>query len=400
MPSRAPVWIAALLLAAIATTTLLPAVGFLVGADPRAGGVDLQSRQHEVSLLLDGVAPGSTGRTAAVYPPASYVLLGPIAVVAYDTLKWIWALTALGLLAWLGSALARRGHEVLIPLAFAAPFAFHGVAYGIQNGQLHVHATAAVAFGILLLVQRDGSLRTDLLGAALLQFALVKPTVAAPFVLLLLTLPGRRRPLVLVVVGYLLATGIGLALIGDGLQPLAKWLEQAQLGVEYGAGGSYGNLHSLSEWLGWQRANATLSMIAVGGLGLWALSLPADDDPDRLWMRLGLVAVFARLFAYHQDYDDALLILTLGGLLVVARRGRWVTPARWLAAAILVVQLPPRGWLDLGSGSPGWLGSLRVALWLAAAALLWRSQRPRYRAPGTGEERRGGERAIGGQAAA
>ncbi len=393
MSSRGLWWVAAAVLGAFAALALVPAVGSLVGADPQVGGVDLQSRLHEVQLMWSRTSPYSDRSTASVYPPATYVLLGPIALMSYSTLKWAWAISALVLLAWLGGALGRQGPRELAPVAWVLPFAFSGVAYGLQNGQLHVHATTAALLGSLLLIQRQGTRRTDLGGAALLLLGLVKPTVTGPFVLLLLALPGRRRPLLLVVVGYVVATGLGLLLIGEGVQPLVVWFSDASVAVSYGAPGSYGNLHAWSEWLGLDRANTALSLVALGGLGVWALSLKPDDDLDGLWIRLGIVAVFARMFTYHQDYDDALLLVTLGGLLTVCRRrpGTVAHAALALILAMGVLHLPGREWLGLDEPGPGVLGALRVLAWTAAAALLWRAQRsgPRYGLPRSAV--RGGE---------
>lgn len=370
---RALPWIAAGVLAVIATVALVPAVGALVGADPRGGGVDLQTRLFEIELLWGGVSPFSDGRTATVYPPATYVVLGPLGLFPYAVTKWLWAISGLALLAWLGSALARRGPDGWAPVAFVLPFAISGVAYGFQNGQLHVHTTAAVAVGLLLLVQRHGSWGTDLTGAALVLVGLVKPTLAAPFVALLLVLPGRRRPLVLVVAGYLALTGIGLLLAGDGLRPLAFWLSDARYATQFGAPGSYGNVHAWTEWLGLERGNTVVSLAILGGVVLGALAGTADDDADRLWIRLGLLAVVARVFAYHQDYDDALLILTLGGLLTRGRQGSRL--ALGLVVAITLAHLPDRSWLRLDQTGPSVLAATRTALWLVAAGVLWHGQR-------------------------
>ncbi len=376
MSSRALGWAAAAFLAVFAALALWPALGALVGQDPRAGGVDLQSRLREVQLIWSHSSPYLDMQSASVYPPATYIALGPMGWMSYGALKWVWALSALLGLGWLGVSLGRQGPPALMPVAWVLPFAVSGVAYGLQNGQLHVHVTVAVLFGSLLLIQREGRWGTDLLGAVLLLFALAKPTLAAPFVVLLAALPGRRRPLLLVLGGYLLATAAGLLLIGDGLQPLAHWFVDARGSVAFGSSGSYGNLHALTEWLGLQHANTVSSVSALGLLLVWGLALPADGDVDRLWLRLGLVAVFARIFAYHQDYDDAVLVLTLGGLLTVCRRGSRTEGrvALGLVATMAGLHLLPRDALGLDQPGPGWLGTLRVGAWLLAAALLWRSQ--------------------------
>ena len=378
---RALPWVAAALLAVLAGFALVPAFAELI-AD---GGDDLAARVDESRQLWGRISPWGRGPTAAVYPPATYVLHGPLSFFSERTVAWMWGVSALLLVAWLGSALARQAQEAVAPVAFAAAFAIHGVAHGLAAGQLHVHTTAAAVLACLLLIQRHGSWGTDALGALLMICALAKPTLAAPFVLLLL--PGRRRPLLLVVGGYVALTGVGLALVGEGLRPLVLWLDVAREGVEFGAQGSYANVHALTQWLGLDRANTVLSVALLGGLLAWALSLPDDDDLDRTWVRLGLVAVFARVFAYHQSYDDALLILTLGGL-VTAARVRSARPALAVFGAIVVAQLAPPSLLGLESPTPGVLPVMRLALWLAAAWLLWRAQQSGY--PRRGTEGNGG----------
>jgi len=56
--------------------------------------------------------------------------------------------------------------------------------------------------GLLLLQSKESSWHQDLLAGALVLIALVKPTVAAPFFWIVLFVPGRLRPAMIVSIGY------------------------------------------------------------------------------------------------------------------------------------------------------------------------------------------------------
>jgi len=370
---RVAVALLALSLAAVALNALVPAFGALVGP-PETGGIDLQSRAAEVSRLWSGQSPYGLGNasSSAVYPPASYVMLTPLAWLPYEILKWLWAGSAVGCLLWLGWLAGRvagaRGPEQ-VALAGFVPASIAGVAYGVQNGQLHVHVVAALVGAALLLLRSRPSLRSDLLGGVLLLFALVKPTVAGPFCLLLLARRDRVPVLVGLTAAYCVLTAVGGLVTGEGLQILTDWLHRARGGASFGAGGSYGNVHAWSAMLGLSRFDPVATVIVVAGVVGFAFSGRAARAVDgERWGALAVVALGARVAVYHQDYDDTLLIGVQLALLARWGRGRSLTVV-WVLGALVLVQLGPREWLNLGGAAPSLLEWARLGVWAVALAM-------------------------------
>lgn len=354
-------------------SSLGPALAALVGS-PETGGVDLANRIAETQRLWSGASPYGHGGVGgnAVYPPASYVMLGPLAWIPSGLAKWLWAGSSLLLLAVLGWG-AVHVAEVRTPESVALvallPSSIAGVSYGIQNGQLHVHVVAALVGAAWLLLRSAPTAKTDVLGGMLLLLALVKPTVSGPFVLLLLARRDRLRVCAGVVVGYGLLTVLGGLLAGAGPGLISEWLFRAQGGANYGAGGSYGNLHAWTAMVGLSGADALATTALLVGFAGFAFTRMAGSAVDGLaWSGLALATLMARVSVYHQDYDDALLIgLQLGLLARVARsrsRGALV-----VLALLVVTQLPGREWLDLGGDLPSVLEVVRLSVWAAGAGL-------------------------------
>jgi hypothetical protein len=373
----------AIAVAAVTAHSLLPALASLVGP-PETGGVDLQDRAAEVALLWGGETPYPRRGGNSVYPPASYVMLWPLTWVGYGALKVVWAVTSVAALGVLGALTARVGGGPPERRALFAlmPASIAGVGYGIQNGQLHIHVMAALVGAAALLLRRSPTLPGDALGGLLLLLALIKPTVAGPFALILLLRRDRLGVLVGVVLAYVALTGVAMVLSGEGVSLIPQWLFRAETGARFGAGGSYGNLHAWSPRLGLSRYDGLASVLMVCGL-LWVLAgAPiAAARGARGWCAVGLAALVARIAVYHQDYDDTLLIGLQLGLLALAvgpvGPGAGAAGARrpWLAAAALaalvVVQLPGREHLLLGGGGSA-LEIVRLLVWGAAGALcLW-----------------------------
>jgi Sec-independent protein secretion pathway component TatC len=102
----------------------------------------------------------------------------------------------------------------------------------------------------------------------------------------------------------------------------------------------YGNIHG---WLGNLALDAWV--LPASGLvfvihGLWASRHRAAD----LWVLLGVAAIVARTWAYHQVYDDLLLIVPLIALYRLGR-GESPDPVAWalfiVGAAALVAPVTP-----------------------------------------------------------
>ncbi len=109
------------------------------------------------------------------------------------------------------------------------PVSMYATGAPIGNGQLIVHLLPALIAGLLLLYRGKGKWRDDLLAAALLVFALVKPSVSAPFSWMAIFAPGRARPILLVICGYFVVTIIATSFQETGSLTLFRnWSEHSR----------------------------------------------------------------------------------------------------------------------------------------------------------------------------
>src|SRR5262249_11934642 len=120
----------------------------------------------------------------ATYPPATYPLMYPMYVLDNDINRWVWfshAIVALALLTWMcvresgTDSIEQKICVALLPLAMFST----GVVIG--TAQLAIHTLAASTAAILLLYNSRGRLTFELAAAACMTFALIKPTLTAPF---------------------------------------------------------------------------------------------------------------------------------------------------------------------------------------------------------------------------
>lgn len=362
-----------LMVAAVAAR-LVPETERLLFLESPRGPHDLRLYQGLIRAWFDGV-PVYTEFRHAVQPPALFFILWPIyGWLAEGPTRWLFAgLTVLSL-AGLGILVQREARPATIrERVFLAGLILAGypTAISIGVGQATVSILMAALSGILLLVQRPPSLGRDVAASALLLFALAKPNLTAPFLAVVFIARGPARPLVLVAVGYVVASVASVALHGvgvDGLgQLLSAWLHRS--GPALSARG-YGNLQS---WLGalglrsWALP-ASISVLTLHAFWSWR---HREADP---WTLIGVAAIMARIWAYHRVYDDLLLILPLVALYRLARGA-------------------PRGTnIDVGAGILFGLGSAAllapitplvahaqwalVAVWLLQLGFLMRQARP------------------------
>ena len=340
------------------------------------GAVDLKLL-HNTAQVWAARGPVYSG-PQWVHPPATYALswlnYGWLDV---NPARWWWALTstlALGLLALLAvretGVQSRRDRLFLILMILAVS----GTGITIGNGQLGLHCLLASLVGLLLIVRRNSWL-TDLAGAALLVYALIKPTISAPFLCVALFAPRRLRPAVLVGLGYAgLTLFTASYLHKDLLELLRAWVANLPNLVA-----RHGNTN-LNNWLVGLGLDAWLlpaSFTVFAALALW---VGAHRQAD-FWVLVGISALVARLWTYHSVYDDVLIILPLIAAYRLARAGpaganRDVAAGLFFAAA-LAVSLAPARMINLP-----WPWNLPyeaalVTVWLALMIFLaWTARRP------------------------
>lgn len=282
--------------------------------------IDLKSRHQEVHTWFAGL-PVYEAIETADYPPASYAILWPyLGWLTLASARWLWAVATLAGLC----ALAYVCTRVIKPSGpwqwlFVAllPFSVYPTAVVIGLGQLTIHSLAPLAAGLLLLHRGRGQCRPwseDALAAGLLIASLVKPTVTAPFFWLVLFLPGRLRPMALVLLGYLSLT-LGAALVQEASLPalIRDWLgHESNISLEQG----YINLSGWLAAAGFEQAIVPVALLTLLGLGAWTWRHRAVD----FWLLVGIIGLATRLWIHHRAQDDLLILFPMIALLRLAKQ--------------------------------------------------------------------------------
>lgn len=394
---------AVVLMALLAAAKLGDEMLRLVWRSGRTAAIDLHARHTDVHAWFAGLPVYQT-MVAPTYPPASHALLWPfLGWLPFDAARWFWAATtvvALAVMTWL--VVRESGATGTWPRAFAALMllAMNATGVAIGNGQLILHVLAPLVGGLLLIHRGRGSWAEDLVASACVIFAMVKVTLAAPFLWLVLfappsatgdrVWPWRLRPTVLVAAGYVALTVFAASFQDGGLAlQLREWL---RVGREVSArGGDYANLNAWLNEAGLSRLVLPVSLVMLVALGAWLYRYRRLD----LWVRLGVAALVARFWSYHRVYDDVLVVLAMVALLRIVtsvdRSNRAIAAvpapdgavrdarARGVATAIIgtamfFMLLPAR----LGTAPPPWssiFNGTHTITWLAMLAFLgWHAE--------------------------
>jgi hypothetical protein len=284
------------------------------------GGLDLLTVQNGLQHWFAGL-PIYHESKYAFYPPASYVILWPfLGWLGFTAARWLWAITAVVALYWFIHLILREsGANTPFERLFVIlmPLSMYATGAAIGNGQLIDHLLPVLIAGILLLQQKQAGWRMDLLNATLLLGAFVKPNITVPFFWIILFIPNRLRPALLVLIGYGVLTLLGSSFQEAGLLSLIHgWVKQIT-SLLLSVKGGHTNLHSWLFSLGLKEWNLPASAIVLGLLGLWTYR----HRKKELWLLLGVTAIVARLWTYHLWYDDFLMILPMVTLFRIAKRG-------------------------------------------------------------------------------
>jgi hypothetical protein len=200
----------------------------------------------------------------------------------------------------------------LIPLCVYAT----GAALG--NGQLIVYILPALISGLLLLCRNSSRPRNDLVGSFFVAAALVKPSVTAPFLWIVLFVPGRPRPALLTGFGYMGITALALFFQGGDpwslIEGFRKGVEQMLSNAD-ALSYSHNNVQiwlacfGLGEWI------PTASLVLFAGLGVWTYLYRRCD----VWNLAAVAALVARFWTFHGWYDDLLVVVPLIALFRIAK---------------------------------------------------------------------------------
>ena len=313
----------------------LAAAGLAWGCVKALGdGADLLRRAEEVALFVRGENPYAD--PDMTYPPsAPPVFTALIAPVPASALRGAWLvlnLLALAALVWAVARLAGRAWPSWLVAAFGlALAASKPVRGGIGLGQFHLIPTALVAGSLLAM-----GARRQVAAGLMLGIALIKPTMALPF----LAIPaarGRWRTLATAsaVQGVLLA-GTS-AWLGIGPMTLTRqWLRLARGQMSAGAI----DLPTLLSRAWPAAAGAGPAMTAAILVATLVAAVAWRSRSDlALAAACGAAAV---TFSYHRFYDLVLLAFPLAYLFEVARRrgGAWIGLAAVFAALLFIPEQP------------------------------------------------------------
>jgi hypothetical protein len=308
-----------------------------------SGAVDLRLRHREVQGWFAG-NPIYAEYSASVYPPATMVMLYPLmGWMSLDAARWFWAATTVAVLIWLVYLLAKHsGAETRVEQTFVALLllAMNATGVVVGNGQLILHQMPFLIVGLFAL-EKPASWRRDVVVALCMIVSLVKPSVSAPFLWLVLFASGGWR------VSALIAFGYGaLTLFAASFQsaPLLSLLRAA---IANGSAGvattryGYGNINNWLVGLGigeWMLPAIVLTFIAFG---IWVYRRA------ELWLLLGVTAIVARLWSYHTLSDDVLILFPMIALFRIVKQGQSdqgddVAAGLLLAATMLLMLLPAR----------------------------------------------------------
>jgi hypothetical protein len=265
---------------------------------------------------------------------------------------------------------ARNRRERLFAVLMLLSMNATGVCVG--NGQLSLLVLPLVTAGVLRLRRNRAGWATDAAAASLVLVSLVKPNLSAPFFWLVLFLPGRLRPAVLVVAGYAVLTALAALPQETGVASLlGSWARQSQADC---APCGTADLHVLLHYLGLPGWMFPASLVALLALGGWVRLHRGID----IWILLGVTALAARFWTYHGIYDDVLAVLPMVALFRAARTNP--RAGVLLAVAVASMLLPARLHHFWPHPWPLVFAGVHAAVWLWMLVFLLREGRREVRA--------------------
>jgi hypothetical protein len=299
----------------------------------------------------------------ALYPPTTYLLLSPLALLDWNHARWAWLLMNLIGVAVLVVTLTRYRPQKLPPWSAACVAAFilgfGPIHTAIAKGQLAVVVTAILALAIVAETRHAVVPAAILIGLA----ASLKPQIAAPVVVLYLVQRQWRAMAVVAGVISLLLCIAALRFSRAGVSWahwVGSWLGNVRLSAQ--PGGVYDpsptnplafqllNASPLLRRLTGNQAAITLLLAAVGILVcffLWKrgrvrFSLLADSSAFAAACVLGLVLIA------HRYYDAAVLVFVFVWALRAA--STWKRTPELISIAGCLVMAFPVPALLIGSG--------------------------------------------------
>jgi hypothetical protein len=232
--------------------------------------------------------------------------------------------------------------------------------------------------GIILLHRGQCGWRKDLLASFLILMSLVKPTISAPFFWIVLFVPRRIRPALVIISGYVVLTLFAASFQEPGLvQLLRTWLATgSEIAVTAGKG--HADLSIGLAALGLKGWVLPVSLGVLVVIGLWVYRHRRVD----LWLLVGVAAIIARFWTYHRWYDDLLILLPMVTLFRISKQGPCDKGHDVLAGVLLgitvLVMIAPGGLYLLPSPWNRLYVNVQIVVWIVILVfLLVRSHRER-----------------------
>jgi hypothetical protein len=364
----------------------MPRIYAIPRLTPADAGDDPRIPAKAVPLLAAEGAPEAT------YPPGAQLVLAlMLGWMPEGHVLWIWLIVNLVLLAGFAFLLCRKepGTAGRTPLAVVAVVALLLVwppsQKAVVAGQLCLLATVCLLLGLRWLGRHEYA------AGALLSFALIKPSLALPFLILPLV-RGRWRALAVVAATQLAALAVQSYRCGCAPWTLLhQWLDVASYMTQAG------QLTLQDLVAGLHMAGTPAAMALEGGFVLSALAWCWWNRraPDHLL--IDLLCFVAILWTYHSVYDFIIVLVPLLRRLgaAVPEAGRPVKPAAVLPAlgAYLCVSLATFPTIYGDESFMAWklvrhAARLTLVLWVGVLAFqVWRAAR-------TAKERDAAERTM------
>jgi hypothetical protein len=274
------------------------------------------------------------------YPPSS--TLTQIALYGWPSLgvtRWIFValnLVAVAVVAWWSSRLI-EGTRAMRWLFAGLALLNLGYSQTLINGNYGILVVAALMLTFLL---RE---RHPISAGLVLGFAFVKPTITAPFLVLLL---ADRRYRALCVMAGVAIVSVALSVVLTGAGPLLL-VQQSLEGTARFAKAPYAIWQLVRAWgIGTGVALAVNAAVFLIPFAVVVWRAVTRHTLETSWLALAaLSGVVARLFTYHNSIDNVVLTFLVLALarLAVDRRDAWATA---LAMAVVLSVLVPFVWTN------------------------------------------------------
>lgn len=254
----------------------------------------------------------------AAYPPWAYPVGAVIWWPPWPAVRW-WAaaLDAIGLafIAYFGF---RSGRRIGLPEAvFLAAVCLAPALYKttLSVGQVSIYVVALIAASLLLT-----EAGYEVLSGAMLGLAMIKPNIAAPFVLIPLV---RRRWSAVATCAGICLVGTAIVALRTGVNPLEMLSQMARVADQVELArrlpGTVTWIADLGISPGAASRVALVVFLPMGAAALWFLR---RRPPEVLY---AVTALTTHLWAHHKSYDEGIMLLLVVPFLALCleRADRW-----------------------------------------------------------------------------